>query len=212
MLIKSGVQIDENSSYLIEEKHDEQKASEIRLTQGKVAVVDAEDFEWLSKFKWHAHKRGRTWYARRTVESEGIQKTDFMHRAILAYHTRDLTVGEVDHINGDGLDNRKSNLQVISHAENIRKSRKQSNNTSGFRGVSWHKRDQVWCAFIEVDDARKYLGSFKSKISAAVAYDEAAKKYFGEFAKLNLPTLNSHQAKAEKSGRALDEIVPEASA
>jgi hypothetical protein len=183
---------------------------EIPLTQERFATVDKEDFEWLSKFKWHAHKRGRTWYARRTVESEGLQKTDFMHRAILAHHGHDLTVGEVDHINGDGLDNRKSNLQVISHAENIRKSRTQSNNTSGFRGVSWHKRDQVWSAFIEVNNVRKYLGSFKSKINAALAYDEAARKYFGEFAKLNLPLLNSRQVNADESVRALNGTVPEA--
>ena len=156
---------------------------EIQLTQGKVAIVDAEDFRWLSKFKWHAHKRGRTWYARRAVSG----KTEFMHRVILAHHGYDLTTGEVDHINGDGLDNRKLNLQVISHAENIRKSRTQVNNKSGFRGVSWHKRDSVWCAFIEVDNIRQYIGSFKSKIAAALAYDDAARKYFGSFAALNFP-------------------------
>ena len=132
---------------------------EIQLTQGKVAIVDAEDYEWLSKFKWHAHKRGQTWYARRAASG----KTEFMHRTVLSHHGNDLTVGEVDHINGDGLDNRKSNLQVISHAENIRKSRVQSNNKSGFRGVSWHKRDLVWCAFIEVENIRKYIGSFRNR-------------------------------------------------
>jgi hypothetical protein len=153
------------------------------LTQDKAAVVDAEDCEWLSKFKWHAHERGRTWYARRAASSRTVS----MHRAILEHHGYDLTSGEVDHINGDGLDNRKSNLQIVSHAENIRKSRVQKNNKSVFRGVSWHKGDRRWRAFVEVDNVRKYLGSFKNKIDAALAYDQAAKKYFGRFATLNLP-------------------------
>jgi hypothetical protein len=116
-----------------------------------------------------------------------------MHRAILEYHGSDLTSGEVDHVNGDGLDNRKSNLQIVSHAENIRKSRVQKNNTSGFRGVSWHKGDRRWQAFVEVDNIRKYLGSFKNKIDAALAYDQAAKKYFGRFATLNLPDFKASQ-------------------
>ena len=154
----------------------------VNLTQDKVAIVDADDFEWLSEFKWYAHERGRTWYARRAQSG----KTVFMHRAILCHHGYDLTAGEVDHINGNGLDNRKANLQIISHAENIRKSRTQINNKSGYKGVYWHKRDQRWQAFIEVYNVRKYLGSFKTKIAAALAYDVAAKKYFGTFAKLNL--------------------------
>jgi hypothetical protein len=168
---------------------------EIRLTQSKVAIVDAEDFEWLSKFKWHAHRRGRTWYARRTIESGGSCKTKFMHREILEHHGYDLAIGEVDHINGDGLDNRKSNLQTISHAENIRKSRIQINNKSGFRGVSWHKRDRRWQAFIQIGKGRKYLGSFKTKIAAACAYNDAAKLYFGRFARLNLPENKDCQTK-----------------
>jgi hypothetical protein len=167
---------------LIKTKHYERESKEIQLTRGKFAIVDSEDCEWLSKFKWNAHERGRTWYARRVASA----KTVFMHRAIMEHHGYDLTSGEVDHINGDGLDNRKSNLQVISHAENIRKSRVQKNNTSGYRGVSWHKGDCRWRVYIEVDNIRKYLGSFKNKIDAALAYDKAAKRYFGKFANLNI--------------------------
>jgi hypothetical protein len=159
----------------------------IPLTQGKFAAADKEDIGWLSQFKWHAHKRGRNWYARRVASA----KTVFMHRAILEYHGYDLTSGEVDHVNGNGLDNRKSNLQIVSHAENIRKSRVPTNNKSGFRGVSWHKGDRRWQVIIEVDNIKKYVGSFRSKIAAALAYDQAAKKYFGNFATLNLPDFNA---------------------
>jgi hypothetical protein len=189
-------ELDENALYLITEKHYEQEPREVNLTQGKTAIIDADDFEWLSEFKWHAHKRGRTWYARRTVESSGLRKTEFMHRAILIHHGYDLTAGEVDHINGNGLDNRKANLQIISHVENIRKSRTQINNKSGYKGVSWHARDHRWQVFIEVDNIRKYLGSFKTKIAAALAYDEAAKKYFGKFARLNLSVGGKDLVKA----------------
>jgi len=175
------MKLDEDVSYLIEEKHNGRKSRAIQLTQGKFAIVDSGDCDWLSKFNWHAHERGRTWYARRAASS----RTVFMHRAVLEHHGFDLSSGEVDHINGDGLDNRKSNLQIVSHAENIRKSRVQKNNKSGFRGVSWHKGDRRWQAFVEVDNIRKYLGSFKNKIDAALAYDQAAKIYFGKFANLN---------------------------
>ncbi len=78
-------------------EHKSERTKEIQLTQGKVAIVDADDLEWLSRFKWYAHKRGRTWYARRTVESKGSQKTEFMHRIILDHYGCDLTTGEVDH-------------------------------------------------------------------------------------------------------------------
>ena len=181
--------LSKNVLHIFSANHNERESREIELTQGKFAVVDSADCEWLSKFKWHAHERGRTWYARRAAST----KTVFMHRAILEYHGSDLTSGEVDHVNGDGLDNRKSNLQIVSHAENIRKSRVQKNNTSGFRGVSWHKGDRRWQAFVEVDNIRKYLGSFKNKIDAALAYDQAAKKYFGRFATLNLPDFKASQ-------------------
>jgi hypothetical protein len=188
------MKLNKNVLCLIEEKHNEQESKAIHLTQVRVAIVDTEDHGWLTKFKWHAHKRGRTWYARRAAS----KKTIFMHRAILEHHGYDLTSGEIDHINGDGLDNRKSNLQVISHAENIRKSRVQINNKSGFRGVSWHKGDRRWQVVIEVDNIKKYVGSFRNKIAAALAYDQAAKKCFGKFAKLNLPDIQNSQMQLNK--------------
>jgi len=184
-----------------EDGHLTEEPKRIQLTQSQVALVDAEDFEWLSKLKWHAHRRRRTWYARRAA----LGKTEFMHREILDYHGYNLATGEVDHISGDGLDNRKSNLQIISHAENIRKSRIQLNNKSGYRGVSWSKRDRIWQAFIGVNKARKYLGSYKTKLDAALAYDEAAKMYYGMFAVLNFPVLSLDPCSIEQFASSISE-------
>lgn len=91
----------------------------------------------------------------------------------------------VDHINGDTLDNRRSNLRVCSAAENQQNSGKYNNNKSGFKGVYWISRDKKWGASISKNGKRHYLGYFPDKKSAAIAYNNAAVEYHGSFAKLN---------------------------
>lgn len=105
-----------------------------------------------------------------------------IHRLIMKVNNSKLSV---DHINGNGLDNRKENLRICSHKENLRNSRKPKNNTSGYKGVSWDKSRNRWKAYIIFDYKFKYLGRFKIKKDAALAYNKAAKDLFGEFAKLN---------------------------
>jgi hypothetical protein len=92
---------------------------------------------------------------------------------------------DTDHINGDGLDNRRDNLRVCNCAQNQRNRGKQNNNQSGLKGVSWHKKGKKWITQLKLNKKNIYLGLFKNKERAAVAYNEAATKYHGEFARLN---------------------------
>lgn len=91
----------------------------------------------------------------------------------------------VDHINGDTLDNRRSNLRLCTVSGNNHNRMKSKNNTSGYKGVSWLKQNQKWRAYIKVNSKDKHLGCYLDKEDAARAYDKAAKEYFGEFARLN---------------------------
>lgn len=157
---------------------------EIKLTQGKVALVDDCDFEELNKFKWHAYQCGKNFYAGRGIWVDGKTYSIKMHRQILGLTTSKI---HCDHINGNGLDNRRCNLRKCTHAENQRNVGINRLNKTGFKGVSWHSRDKRFEAKIRIEGVKKHIGYFVSVSDAARAYDEAAKKYHGEFAKLNFP-------------------------
>lgn len=154
---------------------------EIPLTQGKVALVDAEDFEYLNQWKWCAYYSGYTWYAMKKIRIAKKEKDLKMHRLIVNPPDN----MEVDHINGSGLDNRKENLRICTHSQNHMNSRRQSNNTSGYKGVCFYKRVKKWIAYIKYNKKRVHLGYFNAREDAALAYNEAARKYHGEFARLN---------------------------
>ena len=159
---------------------------EIELTQGKVALVDDEDYEYLSQWNWFAAKQSRAYYAKRTI-NRPHPDVKRMHRVILEHHDVNLDGLEVDHINGDGLDNRKENLRVATHLENSRNRRKhqcKTNTHHPYKGIT--TRDgKRWISRIRVGDVRVCLGRFSTPEDAAKAYDEAAEKYFGEFARPN---------------------------
>ena len=146
----------------------------IPLTQGKEAIVDDEDYEWLSQWKWFISKRK---YASRHFGD----KLMYMHRMIMNTPSG----METDHINGNELDNRRENLRICTRKENARNIKYNSNNTSGYKGVVWDKRNKKWRAQISYDKINKTLGRFENILDAVLAYDTAAKELFGAFAKTN---------------------------
>lgn len=157
---------------------------EIQLTQGKVAIVDDEDFERVSKYKWYYNER----YAKTTIHYKKV----YLHKFLM-----ECPKGmQVDHKDGDTLNNQKSNLRIATPAENTRNRPGDKNSTSKYKGVSLHKQKdkrngkiylyQCWQAHICIDGKPSKIGGFKTEIEAAIAYNEAAKKHHGEFAKLNV--------------------------
>jgi len=156
---------------------------EIELTQGKVALVDDEDYEMLMEYKWYARIAAHTYYAATKIPFANIhsRRNMRMHRLIM-----DATNGtDVDHINHDGIDNRKANLRICTRSQNQSNRRKRAGCSSQYKGVSWYARGQVWQVHIKVNYQNIYLGRFANELDAADAYDEAARKHFGEFALTN---------------------------
>lgn len=157
---------------------------QVQLTQGKVALVSDSDWALVCKYKWHAHKGShKTWYAtfcQRYGSGGKLKRFIRMHRLI-----KDAPKNlEVDHRNGDGLDNRRSNLRLATHKQNSHNKTKHKDNASGFKGVSWDKRNSRWVVSIMVDGVYYFLGRFGSKINAAAAYAKAAHRLHGRFAKI----------------------------
>ncbi len=156
---------------------------EIQLTLGKVALVDDEDVLLVSQFKWHAQKGRHTFYAVTDVRKEdGKWKAVKMHRLFLPDSK------QVDHRDGNGLNNQRFNMRPATRSQNAANSRKPASGvTSQYRGVSFHKSSKKFAAQIETKNKNKHLGLFISEVDAARAYDDAALQHFGEFARLNFP-------------------------
>lgn len=159
----------------------------IELTRGYRTIVDATDYDELIQFRWHVYistRKGSGPYAVRTYKiGSGRTAHEWMHRRLLPGAQR------VDHIDGDGLNNRRLNLRAVTNSQNMQnRSGLSANNTSGFRGVQWDKRDRRWRARIGVEGERIYLGYFDTAEEAARAFDRAALDRFGQFAGyLNFP-------------------------
>lgn len=142
------------------------------LTKGYITLVDDEDYEELSKYRWKVVDTGKPYAARSEYVGEGRYRTVYMHRQLCP------TDKTVDHINGESLDNRKSNLRPATRSEQAmnRKSK-----VSGPKGVQHRLDSGMYRAYL----GNKYLGQFASKMAASNAYDEAAIKEYGDFARIN---------------------------
>ncbi len=150
----------------------------IPLTKGKFAIVDDCDFKMVVEFKWYAASNGR--YAGRTIYRAG-NYTLLMHRFLIG------PIGklEIDHINGNGLDNRRCNLRVCSHSQNQQNMKKHRDIKSGLKGAYQDRTNKRWRSIITCNGKRIHLGYFKTKQEAAKAYDKASIKFHKEFGRQN---------------------------
>lgn len=157
--------------------------NEIKLTQGKIAIVDDEDFDFLNKWKWFYHSAG---YAVRFSKKSdgGNRRILYMHRIIINTPSDKQT----DHIDGNPLNNCRKNLRICSIAQNLSNSKphkKFALKNSTYRGVTWYSRLEKWVANIRYNGRQINIGYFEREEDAALAYNFSAIKYHGEFATLN---------------------------
>lgn len=176
---------------------------EIILTDGSKCTVDEEDYPLLSRYKWHPNGKSKTY----AVTNSNVfgDKNVLMHRLIM-HPARNQVV---DHVNGNGLDNRKQNLRCCTINENMWNVR--SKNKHGYKGV-FKRKNGTWSANIRHNGTRIYVGTFPSAKDAALAYDELAHRYFGEYALLNFPNeLGTLQRRTCPHGVAIQRLKGERS-
>lgn len=160
----------------------------ITIPVGKdhVALIDADDYDLVSQRNWFVMKRGYAHYARANYKKPNGKWSSglLMHRLILGAPKGI----HVDHINGNGLDNRRANIRLASMSQNLANRGATRKNTSGFKGVYWQKNRHKWMASIRCRGHQIHLGYYLDPEEAAKAYDVAAKELFGEFSQLNFPS------------------------
>ncbi len=177
----------------------------IYLGEGQWTILEQEDYYRLRHFKWVLYGGGHNWYAARLkIAGPYKTRTISMHREIMHAPKGIL----VDHRNCESLDNRRSNLRFATKRQNILNRRKRKNLTSKYHNVHFDKTENVWDCRITYKGKQVRIGRFKNEIEAARAYDEAAKKYYGEFARLNFPP-ESEQDRAlfTRIGKRWDELI-----
>jgi hypothetical protein len=149
----------------------------ITLNTGKEVMVDDEDYEELSKYHWTEMKLMHQSYAKRTK----CKRNAYMHREIMNPENN----MQIDHIDGDGLNNTRINLRICTQSQNFGNSKKRCITPSKYKGVTWDKRNKNWVARIRKDKKTYNLGRFEIEREAAYAYNKAALELFGEFALVN---------------------------
>lgn len=187
---------------------------EIPLTQGQVAIVDETNYRALAAYKWYAYwsPSNKTYYARRNqTEKGGKRVTVLMHRVVLSAQAGK----EIDHINGNGTDNRKTNLRVATCSQNCQNQTAKASNKCGFKGVCLHPRNRNWVAKIMREGRSYHIGVFDTPEEASAAYAEAAKRLHGDFANLGprqtpperAPSRANSYTKHDSAGRFIQQAT-----
>lgn len=162
------------------------------------AQIDDEDFEKVNKFKWQVSIHKFTNYASRSEIINGRNRTIQLHRYLMDVLDSNILIDHADH---NGLNCQKNNLRKCTHSQNSANQRSRKNSSSKYLGVYFFKSRNKWVAQIEVNKRGKNLGYFINETDAALAYNEAAKKYHGEFANLNI--VSSTVANSEELNKKL---------
>lgn len=150
----------------------------------KYVEIDTENLPHIKQYNWNLNTSG---YAIRTDRSNNKKKTVYMHREIMGSIPDGMIV---DHINRNKLDNRRENLRICTTIQNAHNRKVPSNSiTSKYKGVFYYGKDNLWSATITYNNKKMHLGRYEKETDAALAYDEAARKYYGEFAVLNFPSI-----------------------
>lgn len=150
----------------------------VPLTQGKFALIDGKDAELVMRYKWHVTSSG---YAGHNI---ALSKSKWLYLKMHRILTSCPEGFQVDHINGDRLDNRRANLRICRQYQNVYNQRVRKNNTSGYKGVVWHKLHKKWSASIQKDGIKYFLGLFIDKEKAHKAYKNKASELFGEYCRV----------------------------
>lgn len=153
----------------------------VRLTRGMFAIVDEEDFERVNQYMWHVKRDKNNYYAVRSSSPTKNIESISLHNFIKNDR------GMVDHINGNGLDDRKINLRFCTNMENLQNSKPMRGKSSKYKGVSLFTRYGKFAAQIRVNGVPMVIGYYDDETDAARAYDNKAKDVFKEFARLNFP-------------------------
>ncbi len=162
---------------------------EVLLTNGLAVQVDDQDVSAVSGYNWYAYKSGKNTYATRSIYLP-VKQSIAMHRFIMRAEAGQV----IDHIDGDGLNNCRSNLRICTRQENLRNQRKRAGCSSRFKGVSrYPSASSPWQSVIVFNYKNITLGKFRTEEEAARAYDEAALRLFGSFGRLNFPAAVSTQ-------------------
>lgn len=161
----------------------------IVLNKGDVALVSDEDYPRVSQNEWRSYKHtlNHTAYAYRVGRKRGTPDIP-LHRFLLGFPSE-----RIDHINGNGLDNRRENLRLATHTENMSNAHARKGALSKYKGVSKHS-DGKWSASITINKTQKWLGVHREELDAAIAYDRAAREAQGPFARLNFPLIGEQSA------------------